>query len=115
MHARATHALRSVSPTPTMPSSVTTSTTIVSCAELVASTSKPGSSRTCVLTSTTFTSNAAVCAVDRDVRSGHEPGLVGAEQDARVGDLLHPAEAADRVPPQQLCLHLRASLHGIHH
>src|SRR2546430_12943150 len=51
MQARAIQALRSVSPTPTMSSSVTTSTTIVSCAELVASTSKPGSSSTWVLTS----------------------------------------------------------------
>ena len=39
MQARAIQALRSVSPIPTRPSSVTTSTTIVSCAELVA----PGS------------------------------------------------------------------------
>ena len=39
MQARAIHALRSVSPMPTRPSSVSISTTTVSCAELVAPTS----------------------------------------------------------------------------
>jgi hypothetical protein len=39
MQARATQALRSVSPMPVMPSSVSTSTTIVSWFELVASAS----------------------------------------------------------------------------
>src|SRR3954453_14112234 len=116
MKARATHALRSVSPIPTMPSSVITSTTIVSCAELVAPASYPGSSRTCVLTSTTCTgSDPAVGAVDRDVRAGEEPGLGGAEEHARVGDLLDAAEAADRMLDEEVCLHLRPALHRIHH
>ena len=48
MQARAIQAFRSVSPIPVRPSSVSISTTIVSCAELVAPTSKPGSSSTCV-------------------------------------------------------------------
>ena len=39
MQARATHALTSLSPTPTKPSSVSISTTMSSCAELVASAS----------------------------------------------------------------------------
>ena len=39
MQARAIHAFRSVSPTPVTPSSVSISTTMVSCAELVAPTS----------------------------------------------------------------------------
>src|SRR5690348_13119132 len=104
MQARAIQALRSVSPIPTRPSSETTSTTIVSCAELVASRSNPGSSSTCVRTSTTRTSDAAVRAVDRDAGARQEPRLLGAEEHAGVGDLLHPAEPADRVPLQQLGL-----------
>src|SRR5438128_1982696 len=115
MQARAIHAFRSVSPIPTMPSSVTTSTTIVSWAELVALRSNPGSSRTWVWTSTTLTSDPAVRAVDRDVRPGHEARLVGAEEDTRSRDLLRPAEAADRMPRQQIRLQLEPAFHGVHH
>lgn len=46
MHALAIHGLRSTSPTPTKPSSVWTSTTMSSWAELVAEMSRSGSAST---------------------------------------------------------------------
>src|SRR3954454_8798061 len=111
MQARAIHALRSVSPMPTSPSSVITSTTIVSCDELVAPGSYPGSSSTCVLTSTTFTSDAAVATIDGDVCARHEARLVRAQEHARVRDLADATEAPNRMLDEEAGLHLGAAIH----
>jgi hypothetical protein len=54
MHARATQALRSVSPIPVIPTSVWTSTTMSSWFELVAALSYAGSSRTWQVISVIF-------------------------------------------------------------